>query len=270
MKSRKLSAILECRSDKRQKSINDICKAVDQKLEQDAGAEETLYTFAEYLKEEYDISRMTLEELNVYKSKIESLTNSILASHPSTQELGQDGANVAHFFTSLDCIVKEEIEQKQPLHLEQCKKICNDYLTSLEKDLHGASTDTEDSASEFEELTRQKHRIVTKAVQKLNNPDQELGFEEKIASFQKVLTDPKNAKILAKNRNSFAKEAAMQIGSLFLVNLYRMIAGTKGANLINILGIQNKQMSMKERLLGIYQAQAGKKEETPEPSSPKK
>ena len=165
-------------------------------------------------------------------------------------------------FGALDYIVNEKIlELVNEKILEQCKKICNDYLNSLDKDMHITFKDTECSASGFQKLTMHKYNIVKKAVEKLNDPNQELSFENKIASFQEVLTNPENAKILAKNRNSFAKEAAMQIGSLFLVNLYRMIAGTKGANLINILGIQNKQMSLKERLFGLkHQAQAAKEE----------
>jgi hypothetical protein len=256
MKSTELSAILEIGSDKRQEAINDICSVVAKKVQRHASAEEALDALSEHLKEKYHVSGMTLEELNVYKSAIESLIESL----SNGAKFGADEFNATQFFGALDYIVNEKINEKI---LEQCKKICNDYLNSLDKDTHRTFKDTECSASGFQKLTKHKYKIVKEAVEKLNDPNQELSFENKIASFQKVLTNPENAKILAKNRNSFAKEAAMQIGSLFLVNLYRMIAGTKGANLINILGIQNKQMSLKERLFGLkHQAQAAKEEKS--------
>jgi hypothetical protein len=252
MKSTELSAILEFGSDERQKAINGICSVVAKKVEGNASGGEALDALSEHLKEKYHVSGMTLEELNVYKSAIESLIESL----SNGAEFGADVFNATQFFGALVYIVNEKI-------LEQCKKICNDYLNSLDKDTHRTFKDTECSASGFQKLTKHKYKIVKEAVEKLNDPNQELSFENKIASFQKVLTNPENAKILAKNRNSFAKEAAMQIGSLFLVNLYRMIAGTKGANLINILGIQNKQMSLKERLFGLkHQAQAAKEEKS--------
>jgi len=260
MKSTELSAILEFGSAKRQKAINDICSVVAQKARIDADGDESLDALSEYLKEKYDVSGMTLEELNVYKSAIKSLIKSLIESPSNGAKYGADEVNTTLFFGALDYIVNEKINEKI---LEQCKKICNDYLNSLDKDTRRTFKDTECSASGFQKLTKHKYKIVKEAVEKLNDPNQNLSFENKIASFQKVLTNPENAKILAKNRNSFAKEAAMQIGSLFLVNLYRMIAGTKGANLINILGIQNKQMSLKERLFGLkHQAQAAKEEKS--------
>ena len=252
MKSTELSAILELDSDKRQKAINDICSDVAKKVRKDASGEEALDALSEHLKEKYHVSGMTLEELNVYKSAIESLIESL----SNGAKFGPNEFNATQFFGALDYIVNEKI-------LEQCKKICNDYLNSLDKDMHRTFKDTKCSASGFQKLTKHKYEIVKEAVEKLNDSNQKLSFENRIASFQQVLTTPENAKILAKNRNSFAKEAAMQIGSLFLVNLYRMIAGTKGANLINILGIQNKQMSLKERLFGLkHQAQAAKEEKS--------
>ena len=252
MKSTELSAILEFGSDTRQKAINDICSDVAKKVQSHASGDDALDALSKHLKEKYHVSGMTLEELNVYKSAIESHLESL----SNGVEFGANVFNATQFFGALDYIVNEKI-------LEQCKKICNDYLNSLDKDMHITFKDTECSASGFQKLTMHKYNIVKEAVEKLNDPDQKLSFENKIASFQKVLTNPENAKILAKNRNSFAKEAAMQIGSLFLVNLYRMIAGTKGANLINILGIQNKQMSLKERLFGLkHQAQAAKEEKS--------
>ena len=94
MKSTELSAILEFGSDTRQKAINDICSDVAKKVQSDASGDDALDALSKHLKEKYHVSDMTLEELNVYKSAIESLIESL----SNGVKFGADEFNATQFF----------------------------------------------------------------------------------------------------------------------------------------------------------------------------
>ena len=227
------------------------------------------------LKTIFNVSSIELDKLDTCNNAIKSIMEKIPEPLPNKKVTPSQEI----FFCLIQSIVKEEINikikpesksnrkhshksqekiksvlKKPPLlkedsqldNLEKCKKICEDYVASLKKDLsivwHEESGCPGVSQSHFQKLTREKIGIVREAIKALDHPTN--SQEQKIYSFQEVLEKPENAKILASYRNHWAIEALKQVGSLFLINVYRMLVGTKGANLITIL----KQINIKNSL----------------------
>jgi hypothetical protein len=117
-------------------------------------------------------------------------------------------------------VEKSDLEK----NINQCKKICDDYLKKLKKDFRVQFNDEKSKDQPFlQKLARDKYKIVKEAKRHLT--DSNLNPKQQLAAFQRVLEDPKNKKTLSTYRDAWLMEAAKQVGSLFLINIYRLFMG---------------------------------------------
>ncbi len=117
-------------------------------------------------------------------------------------------------------VEKSDLEK----NINQYEKICDDYLKKLKKDFRGQFNDEKSKDQPFlQKLARDKYNIVEEAKRHLT--DSNLNPKQQLAAFQRVLEDPKNKKTLSTYRDAWLMEAAKQVGSLFLINIYRLFMG---------------------------------------------
>lgn len=247
-------------SQQQQEELNLIMQEVAKLASPTAGADESLSLLENEIEKTYQIKKLTLAQLIQYKNQLDKL--------PEVSGIGIDAYNNVSFRGVLAVRIEEQIQ------IEQCKLLCTAYMESLQKEMPSLKKDKVLSWNEkvsvavmdeegvkivgdtqlkdrekyvFLKLTKEKYKIIKAAINVLEN-DKPNG--EKLADFKTILKD--NEATLSAVRIDSKNEKYKQISTLFLINIYRVLFGTKGSQLVKEvkkMGIKERFSEQKDRLI---------------------
>lgn len=254
-------------SQQQQEELNLIMQEVAKLASPTAGADESLSLLENEIEKTYQIKKLTLAQLIQYKNQLDKL--------PEVSGIGIDAYNNVSFRGVLAVRIEEQIQ------IEQCKLLCTAYMESLQKEMPSLKKempslkkdkvlswnekvsvavmdeegvkivgDTQLKDREkyvFLKLTKEKYKIIKAAINVLENDKPN---EEKLADFKTILKD--NEATLSAVRIDSKNEKYKQISTLFLINIYRVLFGTKGSQLVKEaekMGIKERFSEQKDRLI---------------------
>ncbi|PJD91436.1 MAG: hypothetical protein CK426_03485 [Legionella sp.] len=273
----RLAIFLKKNSQQQQEELNLIMQEVAKLASPTAGADESLSLLENEIEKTYQIKKLTLAQLIQYKNQLDKL--------PEVSGSDVDAYNNVSFRGVLALRVEEQIKIKQ---IEQCKLLCTAYMESLQKEMPSLKKEMPSLKKEmpslkkdkvlswnekvsvavineegvkivgdtqlkdrekyvFLKLTKEKYKIIKAAIKVLENDKPN---EEKLADFKTILKD--NEATLSAVRIDSKNEKYKQISTLFLINIYRVLFGTKGSQLVKEaekMGIKERFSEQKDRLI---------------------